>query len=387
MKTKVLVLHTSVGYGIKVTALNIHKKLIEDDGFEPRIEDVEKYNEGVLISTSRFVYTLLLTHFSGLWGFLYKSKLVITLTLPLRKLIARFNYKKTLRILREYQPAIVISTEAAPSAVVAYLKSQGLYRGKFVIVFSDYHLHRFWLYKEADLYLCNVPEQVTELIKLKVPAEKIVLTGAVLSGQFLKPIDKQATKTKLGMLTTMPIVLITGGGHMRMAIKQTFLSLLRSPLSFQVVVICGKNEKLRQELFKITAPSHHPIKILGFIDNMDEFMAVSDVLVGKTGGPTVIEAVARKLPMVLTDVRAGHELENLKYLLRHRIVSFGRIPRETVHLVNEVLQGRIKTDFDRAQKLLIQPDSAKSVAQALDLIKPELPKFKISNYQQIKGVR
>ena len=55
---------------------------------------------------------------------------------------------------------------------MAYLKAKGLYRGKLVIVFSDYHLHRFWLYNEADLYICNIPDQVTELKKLGIDGMK-----------------------------------------------------------------------------------------------------------------------------------------------------------------------------------------------------------------------
>jgi len=45
----------------------------------------------------------------------------------------KYNYKNILELLREFQPVIVISTDATSSAVVAYLKSKGLYHGKLVI--------------------------------------------------------------------------------------------------------------------------------------------------------------------------------------------------------------------------------------------------------------
>lgn len=382
MKTKVLILHTSVGNGIKVTAENIFEKLNNSDDFEARIEDIEKVQSGWLISSFRLFYTNTLEHISGFWGFLYNSKIILFLLRPLRKVFASFNYKRTLAILREFQPAVVISTEAAPSAVIAYLKSTGLYRGKLAINFSDYHLHSFWLYKEADLYLCSIADQAEELKKLGVPQEKIAVTGMMIAEKFFKEIKKEEALREFGLLTSMPVLLLTSGGTARMAIKKIFLQLLRSPKSFQVVAVTGKNEKLKKELEKVSAPGRHPIKILGYIDNLHVLMSAASVMVGKTGGPTMAEAVIKKLPMVITDVRPGHELANLEYLLKNQIVDYGRIPREVGFLVDEILDHRLKKHWDRSFSKIIHPPESKSLIEALNAILPESSTLKVKNYQE-----
>ena len=381
MKTKVLILHTSVGYGIKATAENVAEQLNKSGDYEVRIADVEQIEEGFAISAIRNVYLALLDKISPLWGFLYSSKVILFFSLPLRKFAASFKSKHVLAILQEFQPAIVISTQTVPSGIVAYLKSRGLYRGKLVIVFSDYHLHRFWLYDEADLYICNIPEQVLELKKLGIEDAKIKLTGTIIAEKFYRPISREEALGELGLLTSMPVVLMGGAGRARASAKETFLQLLRSPKSFQVVVVCGRNEEFKTELLTISAPTRHPVKILGYVENMEVLMSAAQVFVYKTGGPTMAEAVVKKLPMVLTDIRPGHELINLKYLIDHGIARFARIPREVVFMVEEVLDGKAKINHERSFNAIVKPIGSVSVAEAIGSIKPESADLKVKNYQ------
>lgn len=380
-KTKVLVLHTSVGAGIKATAENVAEKLSLSGLYEVRIEDIEKVESGVATNAVRNVYLTILDKVSGLWGFLYNSRIVMFLTLPLRKFIFSFKSKNILQILREFQPAIVVSTQTVPSGAMAYLKSKGLYLGKLVIVFSDYHLHPFWLYDEADLYICNIPEQVAELRRLGIDESKIKLTGTIIAEKFNKPIDREEACSQLGLLTSMPIVLMGGAGRARGSNKEIFLQLLRSPKSFQVVVVCGKNEELKQELLKITSPGQHPVKILGYVENMQVLMSAASVLVYKTGGPTMAEAVVKKLPMVLTDIRPGHELINLEYLVSHRIVKYARIPREVVFMVEQILEGKTAFNHEQSYETIVKPRNSITVVEAINFVSPEPAALKVRNYQ------
>lgn len=382
-KTKILILHTSVGYGIKVTAENIFEELNSCGLFEVRIEDVQKVDGGKFGKILEKLYSKILDKFSFIWGFLYSSKIILWLSLPLRKPIAGRKSKKVLELLREFQPAIVISTQTASTGIVAYLKSKSLYRGKLVAVISDFHIHRFWLYKEVDLYTAVTEEQVAELKTFEIPEKKIVLTGMFVGKKFFKSISKDQAKAECKLLSSMPAILLTSGARIRNETKELYTKLLRSPKSFQVMVVCGRNEELKNELSAISAPSNHPVKIFGFVDNMEILMTAADVLVGKTGGPTIGEAVVKKLPMVLTQVRPGHEEKNLEYLVRHGIVQYARIPREVVFLLEEILAGKLKTDWEKAFNKLIKPKDSEDLVAAVNQIKPEEEGAKIRNYQDL----
>ena len=381
MKTKVVVLHNSVGGGIRATAENIAEQLELSGKYEVRNFDVEKVESGATVNTIRGLYLTALDHVSSLWGFLYDSKIVLFLTLPLRKVLARFNSGAVLQILREFQPAIVISTSVNASAIMAYLKSKGLYRGKFVTVFSDYHIHQFWLHDEADMFICNIPEQIPVLRQLGYPQDKIRLTGTIIAEKFRMLVSRETALDQLGLLKSMPVVLIGGAGRARGSTKEVFLQLLRSPKAFQVVVICGSNPQLKEELLKIPAPSQLPVKILGFVSNMEVLMSAARVLVYKTGGPSMAEAVVKKLPIVFVDVRPGHELTNLDYLISHGIGQYARIPREVVFFVEQILDGKLKTDFAKGERAIVSPQGAVSVGDAISSINPEPFGLKVKNYQ------
>jgi len=380
-KTKVVILHNSVGGGIRATAENIAEQLELSGKYEVRNFDVEKVESGATVSTIRNSYLAVLDHLSSLWGFLYDSKIALAVILPLRKVFASFNSAEVLKILQEFQPAIVISTSGSASAIMAYLKSQGLYRGKFVSVFSDYHIHQFWLHDEADMFICNIPEQVPVLKQLGYPAEKIRLTGTLIADKFRTPISRETALDELGLLKSMPVVLVGGAGRARGSTKEIFLQLLRSPKSFQVVVICGNNAQLKEDLLKITAPSRHPVKILGFVSNMEVLMSAAQVLVYKTGGPSMAEAVVKKLPIVFVDVRPGHELINLNYLVSHGIGQHARIPREAVFFVEQTLDGKLKTDFARQERAIVSPQGAVLITEAINSVNPESAAPKVKNYQ------
>lgn len=380
-KTKVLILYTSVGYGIKATAQNIFEQLFASAEFEPRLEDIQKVESGKLTNGIEKIYLGMLDRFAFVWGFLYTSRLVLWLSLKCRKFAASFKYKETLNLLRGYQPAIVISTQTVATGIMAYLKSRGLYRGRLVAVFSDFHLHRFWLYDEVDLYVCAIAEQVNELKLLGIADNKIALTGMFIANKFNNQIPKEDAKRHIGLLQSMPTILLTSGARVRGEIKEIFLKLLRSAKSFQIVAVCGTNSELKEQLLSITSPNNHPVKILGYVENMEVLMSAADVLIGKTGGPTIGEAIIKKLPMIMTCVRPGHEVINLEYLVKNKIVEYARIPREAVFLAEQVLDGKLKKDWDEAFKKVIQPQRRTSLIQALEQIKPQTQGLNVRNYQ------
>src|SRR3989344_876961 len=103
MKPKILILHTSVGYGIKVTAEVILEKLQKSGLFEVRIEDIEKVENGLFSSMLKHGYTTILNRLSPLWGFLYNSNLVTAVSLLIRSPMAALKSEKILKLLREFQ--------------------------------------------------------------------------------------------------------------------------------------------------------------------------------------------------------------------------------------------------------------------------------------------
>ena len=85
---------------------------------------------------------------------------------------------------------------------------------------------------------------------------------------------------------------------------------------FQIIVITGRNESLREKLEKnLTLRNHDKnIVVLGFTDKMNDLLASVDILVSKPGGLTTTESLLKDLPMIVPYCIPGQEEENLDFL-------------------------------------------------------------------------
>lgn len=129
-------------------------------------------------------------------------------------------------------------------------------------------------------------------------------------------IAKSKLRDELGLEDGLPTVLIVGGGDGMGGIIQQ-AEALGSELNnkakqqvdndddtesskYQMVVVCGKNEKAQNKLSKHNWGDGVNVVVNGFVNNMDEWMRASDVIVTKAGPGTIAEASICGLPCMLS---------------------------------------------------------------------------------------
>ncbi len=160
---KILILYTSVGEGHKTMAENIGWHLeheVMKCGLVILLLFKTACSPGKLFLSTNSINK----HLRFIWGWLYRwGHFAI---LPFRVFIAGLIPTRQKLFIDEYQPDMVITTQTTASGSIAYLKKRQLYRGLFGIAFSDYHLHRYWLYPQADFYLANIEEQKQTILNL-----------------------------------------------------------------------------------------------------------------------------------------------------------------------------------------------------------------------------
>lgn len=110
-------------------------------------------------------------------------------------------------------------------------------------------------------------------------------------------------------------VLVTNGDFGVGSVKKLIVSLKQITTPVQIIVICGCNAKLQDDLTEVTKKSIHKFRIFGYVQNMQEFMAASDVMISKSGGLTSTEAMAKGLPLIILRPIPGQESGNCKFIL------------------------------------------------------------------------
>jgi processive 1,2-diacylglycerol beta-glucosyltransferase len=226
-----------------------------------------------------------------------------------------------IRMLKRVQPDLCIATHFLPGEILAWLIAKKKLRARNAIVITDYDVHALWLCRTVDRYYVALPEAAEYLAAIGVPREKLCITGIPVDPLFAKAVDRDDARKHLQLDPRYPTVLAAAGGEGVGPVEQLVRGLLDLRRHWQIVAIAGKSEKMRKRLEELSrevgslpggAPRLHPV---GFTTEMDQYMAAADLLVGKAGGLTTSEALARALPMVLIEPIPGQEERNADHLL------------------------------------------------------------------------
>lgn len=313
MQKKILILHTSVGLGHKVMAENIALRL-KAMGDDVMLKDIGEVQKGRFQRAVVAIHSFINRRLPFVWAFLYKFGHYPIL--PFRVFIAGFNCQSALRLVNQYRPDLIIATQTSASAVVAYLKQKGLYGGLFGIAFSDFHLHPYWLYSQAEFYLANTAEQKRQMVKRGIAAEKIFVCGMNLPQ---KPeADTNQIRQKFSIKPDEKVALVASGS-LGLGVKHGLLQAMSQLPKTKVIAVCGKNSQLFNELRGLFSENSSVI-VLGFYKPMAELYAIADVFLSKPGGLSTAEALQFHLPLLVTHMLPGQEKLNYEYLLAKNLV-------------------------------------------------------------------
>jgi processive 1,2-diacylglycerol beta-glucosyltransferase len=233
----------------------------------------------------------------------------------------RLNTGPMIRLLKRVQPDLCVCTHFLAAEIVAWLIAKRKLRAHNAIVVTDYDVHAMWLCRTVDRYYVAIDEAAEYLARIGVPREKLHVTGIPIDPLFAKPLDRGEARRALGLDADAAVILVSAGGYGIGPVEQLVNGLLALQKPWQIVAIAGKAEKARKRLEEISRQAgklpNGSLRLvpLGFTTDMDKYMAAADLLVGKAGGLTTSEALARALPMALIEPIPGQEERNADHLL------------------------------------------------------------------------
>jgi processive 1,2-diacylglycerol beta-glucosyltransferase len=241
---------------------------------------------------------------------------------PRRRLaMDRLNTQPMIRMLKRLQPDLCVATHFLPAEIIAWLIAKEKLRARHAIVVTDYDVHALWLCRTVDRYYVAMEESAEYMTRIGVPRERLRVTGIPVDPLFANPADRAAERKRLGLDPDAPMVLVSTGGEGLGPIEQIVGDLLAMRRPWQIVAIAGKSEKTRRRLEEVArqagllASGAPRLSAVGFTTEMNQYMAAADLLVGKAGGLTTSEALARALPMALIEPIPGQEERNADHLL------------------------------------------------------------------------
>jgi 1,2-diacylglycerol 3-beta-galactosyltransferase len=223
--------------------------------------------------------------------------------------------------------------------------------------------HPSWVAPGVSMCLAPTEAVRKRVLSCGLPADCIEVTGLPVSRQFelIAAEDVSRIRLRLGLVPDLTTVLLVGGADGIGALYQICAELDQLTLDIQVVVIAGKNALLREQL-EARAWSL-PVRVLGHVGNMHEWMRAADAIVTKAGPSTISEALVVGLPIIVSGAIPGQEEANVQYLVEagagiwaptpaavaaalHELVSF---PDRSLHLMAS--QSRTLADPEAAHRV------------------------------------
>ena len=235
---------------------------------------------------------------------------------------------------------------------------------KFCTVVSDLiDCHQTWFSADADAIF--VPTQEVYDLCVSgcegVDGRQVKIHGLPIRPAFWNPTTatKESMRSKLGLANMRTVMLMAGGDGVGalVDIVTKVASKVSGSTPTQLVVICGKNEAMVADLTNPSRvwPTGVSVVVKGFVDNVDELMAASDILVTKAGPGTIAEAMILGLPLVLSTFLPGQEAGNVPYVVNG---GFGLYGNEDSECIAECVQTLLSDETRLARMSKIAKDKS-----------------------------
>jgi len=312
------------------------------------------------------LYALFTVSYPLLWRTLYYGTNGHTRYTLVERLVQPLIRPRLKAVLRAIQPDVIVSVFPALGYTIQRAVQELGWRTSLGIVVADLvSIHPAWLCRDAAWYAVPTDEAQRSFASAGVDSGSIYVFGLPVRREFLRPLgDRYGLRQELGLPVENFVVLIAGGGEGTGRLEDMVDALLASHLPCYLVVVAGRNERLRQRLAHKTQGL--PCRVLGYVTNMAGWMWASDALVTKAGPSTIIEAVHCGLPMVLTGAIPGQEEGNVSFVLSNGLGVMATEPQDVVASVAKLLADQaLVAEIRSAMQRIRRPHAAHEIARLI----------------------
>jgi processive 1,2-diacylglycerol beta-glucosyltransferase len=327
--------------------------------------EVLRYTNPVFRKIYSDLYVELMTRGPDLLGWLYKTFDRPWQFQKRRLALDRLNTGPLVKLIRQENPDLALCTHFLPAEILLYLRKKKILDIPIGVVVTDFDAHAMWLLQNVDWYFVTCEETRVYLAAMGIPPETIFVTGIPIDPIFGVEKPKAETRIHLGFDPDKTTLLVSPGGLGVGPVESLVRAIHEIQHPIQIVVICGRNKRLEDHL-KSFLDTRHPMKVIGFTNEMDSWMAASDLLVGKAGGLTSSEALARGLVLVIVNPIPGQEERNSDHFLEEGVgIRCNNLPA-LAYKIDTLLSDQERfSRMQQAVKRLARPHAAFEVVSTI----------------------
>lgn len=357
---KIVIAYASAGAGHRKAAEAIYNYCREESKLlDITLIDIMERSHVLFRTIYIYGYLFLAKYAQWLWGFLFwitSRHCLIPLNNVWMSFIDRIHTRPFAEFLVKESPDIVISTHFLPARVAAYLKKKEKIESKLITVITDFGIHPFWIADGTDTYIVASSFTKKLLLAEGIAFEKIKDFGIPIDPKFNR-VSKKNGQTKKFILKSHTLTVLITTGSFAIGPIEKIVELLYKDV--QLIVVCAKNKRLYNKLKKKMYPD---VIVFGYVDNIHELMAVSDIVIAKPGGLTTSEILSMELIPIFICPIPGQETKNIE-AMKH--FGIGNFPKRIEDIKTIVLDYKRHPDRIQETKEIIgklkKPDACKDI--------------------------
>ena len=259
----------------------------------------------------------------------------------------------------------IVCTHFLPLDVALREKRNGRILTPVHAVVTDYVAHGAWRRPEADITFCAPGLAEKDLASGGVT--RVVPSGIPIDLEYARAYDVGQAKIQCKLMLDRPVVTLlaggTGMGPLVSVLVETAKALCGSA---EIIVVCGKNDRLKADITAAASKLPGPIRVFGFVNPVANLLRASDVIVTKPGGLTTSECLALGKAIIFYEAMPGQETENARHVASRAAAVNGGNPRRSALAVADLVKNheRRRALGYRAKQIAL-PHAAITIARTV----------------------
>ena len=355
---RILILMSDTGGGHRASAHALQAAFAARFPGRFQVEIVDLWTDYTPWPIDQFprLYSPIVARAPWLWKLLWavsENQRALSAALRLVFLLCRNDMRK---VLQAHRPHLIISVHPLIQHLFLRLLEEERARIPFVTVVTDLaSFHRGWFHAQAQRCFVASEAAAEAARSHGLQPRRIRLLGLPVRSAFAELLpDRAAARAKLGLADAAFTALLVGGGEGMGPVAAIAHAVARrlaaAGTDAQLVVICGRNDRLRRALQQADWPL--PVHVYGFVEDMQEWMTAGDCIITKAGPGTIAEALICGLPILLSGFVPGQEEGNVPFVVENGVGAYCDAPDGIAAIVSGwSSSGEMDRIADRARSL------------------------------------
>ncbi|OZI10464.1 diglucosyl diacylglycerol synthase [Bacillaceae bacterium SAS-127] len=367
-RPKVLILTAAYGNGHMQVANVLKEQFIQHDTADVIVSSIYAESYPTLTPISESIYLKSFTTVGKPIYSLCYHGIEKVYDKKVAKWFVNLGLKRVAYLVETEQPDVIINT--FPVLAVPEFLRRTRKSIPTVSVITDYCLHKTWVSPEINRYFVATESVKEAVCQFGTPPSHIKVSGIPIRSSFEQSVPLPSLTEKYGLNPHQKRILIMAGAFGVLKSISKICETLLKENDCQLVVLCGKNDKLIAELKSLAARFPDRLLVFGYVDRIDEWFRLASFMITKPGGITLTEAISIGLPVILYKPTPGQEKGNALFFERENGAFIAQKLNDIYNFSSYLLKNhQVLEDMSRSIHSIHHKQAAQTIVEdTLDIV-------------------